>query len=80
MGTCYSKRSGCYDLNSFNSTLPPPETPIALRRFSSLRQSLKTMTFSHHNRKSFRYKTVVKNSTNKNWYIIRYNETKECLV
>jgi hypothetical protein len=103
MGTCYSKRSACYDLNQYRHTitkseifeLNPPETPATLRRFSSLRQSVKSFSSMAHHRRSLRYKPIAivmspnKHSTfggghsssrKKHWCIIHYNETKEALV
>jgi hypothetical protein len=86
MGTCYSKRSACYDLTrNHHSTsiyeLKPPETPPAtLRRFSSLRHSVKSMS---HYRQSLRTKpiTIIKQSPRtKHWCLIKYNESKEALV
>jgi len=87
MGTCYSKRSACYDLTQTHSYPTPicelklPETPPAtLRRFSSLRQSMKSFAYQ---RRSLRTKslTIVKQSPhNKQLCIIKYNQTKEALV
>jgi hypothetical protein len=89
MGTCYSKRSASYDLTRNHHTksfdeLKPPETPPAtLRRFSSLRHSVKSFSTIAYQRRSYRTKptTFIKQSPrNKHWCIIRYNETKEALV
>jgi hypothetical protein len=89
MGTCYGKRSDCYDLTRNYRTSPicelkPPETPPAtLRRFSSLRRSVKSFSSLACQHRSFRTKpmTMVKQSPrNKHWCIIKYNQTKEALV
>ncbi|CAF0789874.1 unnamed protein product [Adineta steineri] len=91
MGTCYGKRSACYDLTRSHPTtmetiyeLKPPETPPAtLRRFSSLRHSVKSFSSVAYQRRSLRSKpiTIIKQSPkNKHWCIIKYNETKEALV
>ncbi len=103
MGTCYSKRSACYDLKQYRHTitkteiceLNPPETPATLRRFSSLRHSVKSFSSMAHHRRSLRYKplTIVmspnkhatvggghSNSKKKYWCIIHYNKTNEALV
>jgi len=89
MGTCYSKRSACYDLTRNNYTTPicelkPPETPPAtLRRFSSLRHSVKSFSSMAYQRRSLRTKpmTIIKQSPrNKHLCIIKYNETEEALV
>jgi hypothetical protein len=89
MGTCYSKRSACYDLTRNHYTTPicelkPPETPPAtLRRFSSLRHSVKSFSSMAYHHRSFHTKpmTIVKQSPrNRHWCIIKYNETKEALV
>jgi hypothetical protein len=89
MGTCYSKRSACYDLTQSHPTatiyeLKPPETPPAtLRRFSSLRHSVKSLSTIAYQRRSLRTKpiTIIRQSPkNKHWCIIKYNETKEALV
>ena len=96
MGTCYSKRSACYDLKEYRHTLTkietcqlkPPETPATLRRFSSLRHSVKSFTSLAHHRRSLRYKPIAivmspngqSNTRKKHWCIIHYNQTKEALV
>ena len=89
MGMCYSKRSASYDLTRNHHTkiiyeLKAPETPSAtLRRFSSLRHSVKSFSTIAYQRRNYRTKptTVIKqNSRNKHWCIIKYNETKEALV
>ncbi|CAF5168210.1 unnamed protein product, partial [Rotaria magnacalcarata] len=103
MGTCYGKRSACYDLNEYRRTLTkteiyelkPPETPATLRRFSSLRHSIKSISALAHHRRSLRYKPITivmsphKHTTfggghsstrKKHWCIIHYNESKEALV
>ena len=89
MGTCYSKRSASYDLTRTRHTqtiydLKPPETPpAALRRFSSLRHSVKSFSTIAYQRRSYRTKptTIIKQSPrNQHWCIIKYNETKEALV
>ena len=103
MGTCYSKRSACYDLKQYRHTITktdlcqfnPPETPATLRRFSSLRHSVKALSSMAHHRRSLRYKPIAivlsptKHSTfggghsssrKKHRCIIHYNETKEALV
>lgn len=103
MGTCYSKRSACYNLKGYPNTITkteiyevnPPETPATLRRFSSLRHSVKSFTSLAHQRRSLRYKpiTVVMSPTKhatvsgghshsrkKHRCIIHYNQTKEALV
>jgi hypothetical protein len=103
MGTCYGKHSACYDLNQYRHTirknetceLKPPETPATLRRFSSLRHSVKSFSSMAHHRRSLRYKPITivmspnKHTTigsghgstrKKHCCIIRYNETKEALV
>jgi len=103
MGTCYSKRSACYDLNEYRHTitknetyeLKPPETPATLRRFSSLRHSVKSFSSLAHYRRSLRYKPITivmsptkhttisgghSSSRKKHRCIIHYNQTKEALV
>ncbi|CAF2401250.1 unnamed protein product [Rotaria sp. Silwood2] len=90
MGTCYSKRSACYDLTQAHHTtaiciLSPPETPPAtLRRFSSLRHSVKSFSSMSCQRRSIRTKpmAIIKQSpkNKQHWCIIKYNETKEALV
>jgi hypothetical protein len=103
MGTCYSKRSACYDLNQYRHTitktetyeLNPPETPATLRRFSSLRHSIKSFSSLAHHRRSLRYKPITivmspakhttisgghSSSRKKHRCIIHYNQTKEALV
>jgi hypothetical protein len=103
MGTCYSKRAACYDLNQYRHTitkaetyqLNPPETPATLRRFSSLRHSVKSFSSMAHHRRSLRCKPITivmtpnKHTTiggghgstrKKQWCIIHYNQTKEALV
>ncbi len=103
MGTCYSKRSACYDLNQYRHAitktetceLKPPETPATLRRFSSLRHSVKSFSSIAHHRRSLRYKPITivmspnkhttfggghSSSRKKHWCIIHYNQTKEALV
>lgn len=91
MGACYSKRSACYDLTRIHQTstpiiceLKPPETPPAtLRRFSSLRHSVKNFSAAAYQRRSLRTKPleIIKQSPkNKQWCIIKYNENKEALV
>ena len=103
MGTCYGKRSACYDLNQYRHTmrkietyeLKPPETPATLRRFSSLRHSVKSIASAAHHRRSLRYKQIAivmspkkhttiggshSSSRKKHWCIIHYNETREALV
>lgn len=103
MGTCYSKRSAYYDLNHHRRTinktetceLKPPETPATLRRFSSLRHSVKSFSSLAHHRRSLRCKPITivmspnKHSTisgghsssrKKHRCIIHYNQTKEALV
>ena len=104
MGTCYSKRSDFYDLNRSRHTsmktpiseIKPPSTPPAtLRRFSSLRHSVKSFTALAHQRRSLRYKPIAivmspnkhrtvsgghSSTRKKHCFIIRYNETKEALV
>jgi hypothetical protein len=103
MGACYSKRTACYDLNQYRHTLTktetyqldPPETPATLRRFSSLRHSVKSISSMAHQRRSLRYKPITivmtpnkhrtiaggnSSSRKKQWCIIHYNQTKEALV
>ena len=104
MGTCYSKRSACYDLNDYHHhlkaksetcQLKPPETPATLRRFSSLRHSVKSFTSIAHQRRSLRYKPMAivlsphkyttisgghSSTRKKHRCIIHYNQTKEALV
>jgi hypothetical protein len=89
MGTCYSKRSACYDLTRNHRTTPicdlklPETPPAALRRFSSLRQSVRSFSSMAYQHRSFRTKpmTIIKQSPrNKHWCIIKYNQTKEALV
>ena len=89
MGTCYSKRSACYDLTRNHHSTPIcelklPETPPAtLRRFSSLRHSVKSFSSLAHQRRSLRTKplTIIKQSpTNRHLCIIKYNQTHEALV
>ncbi|CAF0974615.1 unnamed protein product [Adineta steineri] len=103
MGTCYSKRSACYNLKDCHQTitntdiylLNPPETPATLRRFSSLRHSVKSLSSMAHHRRSLRYKPITiimspnKHSTiggghsssrKKHRCIIQYNASKEALV
>lgn len=103
MGTCYGKRTACYDLSEYRHTiskteiyqLQPPETPATLRRFSSLRHSVKSFSSMAHHRRSLRFKpiTVVMSpnkhttisgghscSRKKQWCIIHYNTQKEALV
>ncbi len=103
MGTCYSKRSDCYDLKQYRhiitktetSELKPPETPATLRRFSSLRHSVKSISSMAHHRRSLRYKPITiimspnkhttiggghSSSRKKHRCIIHYNQTKEALV
>ncbi|CAF1480836.1 unnamed protein product [Rotaria magnacalcarata] len=89
MGTCYSKRSACYDLTQNHHaitmcTLKSPGTPPAtLRRFSSLRHSVKSFSSMAYQRRSFRTRpmTGIKQSPKtKHLCIIKYNESKEALV
>lgn len=89
MGTCYGKRSACYDLTRNPRTvliceLKSPETSsAALRRFSSLRHSVKSFSSLAYQHRSFRAKsmTMIKQSpTNKHWCLIKYNPTNEALV
>jgi hypothetical protein len=89
MGTCYSKRSGCYDLTRNRQSTPIcelklPETPPAtLRRFSSLRHSVKSFSSIAYQHRSLRAKpmTIIKQSPKtQHWCLIKYNETKEALV
>ena len=90
MGTCVSKRSACYDFTRYEpstilSTSKPPETPppATLRRFSSLRHSVKTFSSLAHQRRSLRSKaiTIIKQSPkNKHCCIIQYNASEEALV
>lgn len=89
MGTCYSKRSACYDLTKYQHptticmTKPPETPPATLHRFSSLRHSVKSFSSKAYQCRSFRTKpiAIVKSSPNdKSWCIIKYNETKEALV
>lgn len=88
MGTCYSKRSACYDLTEHYNpitfcTLKPPETPPATLRRFSLRRSVKSFSSMAYQCRSFRTRPVmvIKQSPEDNhWCIIKYNETKEALV
>lgn len=89
MGTCYGKRSACYDLTRNPRTvliceLKYSDTPsAALRRFSSLRQSVRSFSSLAYQHRSFRAKsmTIIKQSPeNKHWFLIKYNPTNEALV
>lgn len=89
MGTCYGKRSACYDLTrnprtSLICELKPPDTPsAALRRFSTLRYSVKSISSLAYQHRSFRTKsmTIIKqNRKNKHWCLIKYHPNKEALV
>ena len=89
MGTCYGKRSACYDLTRTPRTgliceFKSSDTPsAALRRFSSLRQSVRSFSSLAYQHRSFRAKsmTIIKQSPkNKHWCLIKYNPTNEALV
>lgn len=89
MGTCYGKRSACYDLTRNYYPTPVcelkcPETPAAsLRRFSSLRHSVKSFSSVACQRRSLRTKPmaiVQQSPNNKHWCIIKYDQTEEKLV